>query len=271
MNSLFTSPFPRRDVEEEEKQDEESEPEDAEPNVTGLAERLAQANQDFVEVGLEREETVTFEEPDATQPCWTCGEEGHYGEECVTTKRGSSLPEEGSRGNRSNRFTVVSPRLGRSKNAFTREALRQSLGTGRAAKVAESYEDLPEDKENNQVDRQLRVTKGGPVIDGRTVLVRKVATAVDDLAPIRRFNKEERSKWKVETHQTFAKILETPVLKGNKLNAPKTSASPKAQLDNVQNLEAQKRALRDLMISLDIIDVLTIVVPTSHLANNFPL
>ena len=165
-------------------------------------------------------------------------------------------------GNTGAPFRVATPGP-RSQNAFIRAGLRQSVGTASTPKAA-SYKDTDDERaaEKAKQERELKFTSSGPIIDGRSLQVRTAAKPIDTFVPARQWDKEKRMQLEADIQQAFTKAATGYVLgKSNKLNTPKVSASSEDQLVTVQNLQSQLKQLKAHMVSFDIIDVMTVVVP----------
>ena len=175
----------------------------------------------------------------------------------VTTRNLNPLPGPV----RATHFRLTEPQT-RTQNAFIRAGLRQSVGSVQPKEKL--FEDTPDDKKKDEdlKRQQLKVTSLGPIIDGRTLSIRTVARQIDTFVPARQWNKVERMNLDEDVRQVFTKGATGYVLgKSNKLNAPKVSASSEDQLVTVQNLQSQLKQLKAHMISYDIVDVMTIVIP----------
>jgi hypothetical protein len=110
----------------------------------------------------------------------------------------------------------------------------------------------------------VKSTLGGQlVIDGRELTVTSFAKDQEDFAFVRMWDKTERKDLPQDIRHVFVKACTGFVLnKNNKLSAPKVTADNAKFLVQVQNLQTQLKSLKAHMISYDIYDVMTIVVPT---------
>ena len=106
-------------------------------------------------------------------------------------------------------------------------------------------------------------TQGVPVINGRPLKLVSKARSETTFAPIRMWDKEQRSSLPPETRQIFYKSVTGYVLaKNNKLSAPQvvTSGDNKT-LVQVLSLQSQLKTIKAHLITHDVYEVCRIVVP----------
>ena len=153
---------------------------------------------------------------------------------------------------------IIDTPIRRSHRAFVRSGLRQSMG-----KMDLISSQLSEEVDEDDLDSQdLRSDDGDLVIDGRTLQLAQVGKPEFNFAPVRLWDKEARHALPGDVKQTFVRAATALVLsKTNKLAAPRVVTADNKYLARVLNLQSQLKTLRAHLITYDIFDVMTIVVP----------
>ena len=147
----------------------------------------------------------------------------------------------------------------RSELAFIRHGLRQSMG--RTHQPPDTIEEREEDPEDMSI-HELHTQDGAVVIDGRAVTLARVGKLEANFAPVRLWDKEERSSLPADVRQMFVRAATAAVLaKTNRLSAPKVVTTDNKFLTRVLNLQSQLKTIRAHLVTYDIIDVMTIVIP----------
>jgi hypothetical protein len=175
--------------------------------------------------------------------------------------QGRHAPNDESLGWRPPLYLADTPKV-RTRNAFIREGLRQSVGgVVPPSKLYEESEEEREEKRNEDM-MLLTTTHTGPVIDGCAVKVTRVPRPLSEVTPVRLWKKQERAALDPDQRQAFVKEAVRTVLRGNnRLTSPQVKVKSSQTLANVQNVQSQIKTLIAHMIRNDIYDVMTVVVP----------
>ena len=161
------------------------------------------------------------------------------------------------------RENVVTTKVDRDQNEFVKHGIRQSMGGPIYKKNLED-----DDEEKVESDLQLKratVTLVGqrPIIDGTPLDVDLIPIDVNSFAPPRYYDKRKRHLMPGDVRQAYIRGATSRILNKNSLiSLPQLKTDEEnGLLVHVQNLQAQKTALRAHMQAYDIYDVMTIVVP----------
>ena len=148
---------------------------------------------------------VVLEEPEAEPELAPHVEESGEFEEpsgTVSFDSDTPIPNRKSTGSRRDSVLRKTPAC-RSQTAFVRSGLTQSVGGFRHHEPDLDMEDDPSEEEHNE--RTLEAPNGTPIIDGRELTVAAKATDVVNFAPVRMWDKTERSELPADVKQAFVR------------------------------------------------------------------
>ena len=153
--------------------------------------------------------------------------------------------------------------VARSQLALVQDGMRQSMGRYGSHDTAANDVDVNSTSYPHHIGQNLQEsTTGSPLIDGRVLTVSARGREPTDFAPVRLWDKEDRIHLPGDIRQAFVKAATGYVLpKNNKLSAPQIVSADSKFLIQALNLQSQLKMIKEHMITYDIFDVMTIVVP----------
>ena len=164
---------------------------------------------------------------------------------------------------RSTEFIVRTP-YGRSQSDFVQQGMRQSMGLygTRAEFKDDDFDSMRPQDPTDMLTKGVTTLDGIPIIDGRPLQIASDGRSEVEFAPVRLWDKVDRENLPGDIRQAFVKAATGFVLpKNDKLSAPQIVSSDSKFLVQALNLQSQLKMIRAHMITYDIYDVMTIVVP----------